>query len=58
MVEVLLKFDVFLGKLSSKSSGSTDSPISAGAMMGDPGVCTSSWMGSGRRGGREMKDML
>lgn len=56
---VLLKFDVFLGKVSpSKSAASTGSPISAGAMMGDPGVCTSSSIGSGSRGGREMKDML
>lgn len=56
---VLLKFDVFLGRVSpSKSAASKGSPISAGAMMGDPGVCTSSSIGSGSRGGREMKDML
>lgn len=56
---VLLKFDVFLGKVSpSRSAESMGSPISAGAMMGDPGVCISSSIGSGSRGGREMKDML
>lgn len=58
-IVVLLRFDVFLGKVSpSRSAASTGSPMSAGAMMGDPGVCTSSSMGSGSRGGREMKDML
>lgn len=33
-------------------SGSIGVVRSAGEMMGEPGVCTSSSMGSGRRGGR------
>lgn len=56
---VLLRFDVFLGRVSpSRSAASKGSPISAGAIIGDPGVCTSSSIGSGSLGGREMKDML
>lgn len=40
--------------LSSPSTASrgSPSPTSDGALMGDPGVWTSSSMGSGRRGGR------
>lgn len=61
MDEPLLRFDVFLRRGSpSKSRDSTGSPrsVSAGAMMGEPGVCNSSSMGKGSRGGRDMKDML
>lgn len=42
----------------SRSPESTGSPMSAGAMMGEPGVWTSSSIGSGSRGGRDTKDML
>ena len=50
-VEVLLKLDERLVSAVKVSASSSGTPMSVGAMIGDPGVWTSSSIGRGRRGG-------